>query len=605
MIFGPHINKYYKKYWYLFALGFLCLIVVDIAQLFVPYLIGQMIGYLDPTLFNSFNTMAIRWNGTWFDMTLGYIVVTVLVLGVIITIGRFGWRITIFRVGLLVECDLREEMFVHLQSLPLSWFAKQKTGGIMAYFTSDLEDIKQSCSMGIVTFVDIFVLGISSLVFMFITHWVLALVCLIPISAILIISYFIMKGEVKLWDVAQQSFQDMSDLAQESITGLAVIKAFVREVREVERFSEANLKLEKKNIAYFKFQEKWGNLVVMLFIYSIEFIILAVGAYFCLSDKISFPGIPAMNRSETATLLSSFLGYFYTLLWPLRAVITFINLISRGKASLHRIETILDEPNDIRDSSYLYSEPIKGDIEFKHLTFAYPDSSLPILKDISFKVKAGERVGIVGRTGSGKSSLLLLLMKLYNIPKDMIFIDGIDINEWYGKALRDNIGLVSQDAFLFSDTINGNIGFGVKNPKVDSIRKSAKFADVDSNILELPNGYETLVGERGKSVSGGQRQRISMARAIMKDPSVLILDDSVSAVDAITEKHILSNINENRKNRTTFIISSRLSSVEHLDKILVIDKGMIVGEGTHEELLKDCAIYKKLYELQVLQKELA
>lgn len=611
MIFGPHINNYYKRYWYLFVIGFFCLILVDIVQLLVPMLIGDMIQHLGREAvngvspFDRFNTLAITWNGRWFDMTLGYMLLAVGLIGFLITVGRIGWRITVLRVGSLIECDMREKMFNHMQSLSISWFAKEKTGGLMAYFTNDLEDIKECCSQGVIFVVDVFVLGIASLVFMFMTHWLLAILCLIPIAGILAVSFYLMRNGVKLWDKSQYAFQTMSDLAQESITGLAVVKAFVREKRELERFSKTTREMELKNMNYIRFEQKWGVAIEYSLIFSTELLIIAVGCWLALSNDIALPGIGSMTTIEAAGVLTKFFGYFSALLWPLQAITMLIDLMSRGKASLLRISKILDTKNDLMDSSNLYDGKVKGDVEYRNLSFHYPDNASPVLENISFKIKAGQNIGIVGKTGSGKSSLLSLLLKLYNIPRGMIYIDGKDINDWYGKALREDVGYVSQDAFLFSDTIEGNIAFGSDHPTVDKIRKSAQFADVDENIKELPNGYETLVGERGKSVSGGQRQRISMARAIAKDPSILVLDDSVSAVDAITEKKILENIKQQRKGRTTFIISSRLSAVENLDGILVIDHGHLIGFGTHEELLESCSLYKKLYEMQLLKKELA
>lgn len=605
MIFGKYVNEYYKKYWYLFLIGFLCLALVDIVQLFVPTLVGGMISALDST--DSFNTMALIFENGWFRMTLGYVCLAIFVIGVVITLGRIGWRLTVTKVGKLIECDIREKMFRHIETLPVSWFAKQKTGGLMAYFTNDLEDISQCMSQGLICLVDVFVLGLACLIFMFMTHWVLACICLVPIFLMVLCSYYIMKGETVRWNSCQQDFQDMSDLAQESITGLSVIKAFVREGREMERFAESNGKLKLANIEYFKFSQKMSNVGINVLIYATILVIMAVGGYFALTPNLVFPGVPAFTTgADAAGLLSKFFGYYSSLIWPLSAVTMFIDLSSRGKASLNRISGILDTPNDLKDSPDLKKGPVQGEIEFRHLSFAYPDApDIPALKDISFKVRAGQSFGIVGRTGSGKSSLLTLLLKLYNIPRGMIFIDGVDIADWYGKSLRDSIGFVSQEAFLFSDTVAGNIAFGSENPTPERIRAAARFADVDSNIMELPQGYGTLVGERGKSVSGGQRQRISMARAVLRDPSILILDDSVSAVDAITEKHILSNIESGKKKRTTFVISSRLSAVENLDGIVVLDHGRVVGVGTHEELLKSCPVYAKLYELQVLEKELA
>ncbi len=613
MVIGARINKYYRKYWYLFAIGFSCLVIVDIVQLFIPSLIGDTINALAPApddiirpITEPFISMTIIWENGWFRFNLGYVVLAISVIGIIITIGRIGWRLTVTKVGDLIECDLRKELFYHIESLSIAWFSKEKTGGLMAYFTNDLEDISASMSRGLIFLIDAVVLGLASLVFMFLTHWVLTLICLVPIISLGISSFLIMKGETKRWDVVQQDFQNMSDIAQESISGLAVIKAFVREGREMERFADSNGKLKLSNIKYFRYSQLFGNCWINVLIYSTILIIFALGSYFALSPSLTIPGVAAFDAYNTpAGMLTKFFGYYSALIWPLFALTMLIDLSSRGKASLNRISRILDTESDVVDSQTLYDGKVKGDIAFRHLTFSYPDDTKDTaLHDISFTVTAGESVGVVGRTGSGKSSLLTFLLKLYNVPRGMITIDGRDINDWYGKALRKNFGFVSQDAFLFSDTIAGNIAFGTDRPSLDRIASAAAFAAVDQNIKELPEGYETLVGERGKAVSGGQRQRISMARAIVRDPAVLVLDDSVSAVDAITEKEILANL-KRREGKTTFVISSRLSAVENLDKIIVLDRGGLAGFGNHEELLANCPVYKKLYDLQMLQKELA
>ncbi len=607
MVIGRRINKYYRKYWYLFLLGALFLATVDISQLFIPLIMGDFVGALTSNSDPDFYSFGLVWSGSWFEFNVGYILLAIGVIGFVITFGRIGWRLTLSRVGFLIECDLREELFNHTEGLPVSWFAKEKVGGLMAYFTNDLEDISSSFSQGMLYLIDATVLGLSSLAFMFYTHWVLALLCLAPLIAMGVSGYLIMKGETNLWAKSQQAFQNMSDMAQESISGLSVIKAFVREGREMQRFADSNGKLKIANIKYFHFSQLYGNCWINILIYSTVVIILAVGAYFAVTPDLVFPGIAAFSDTNTAAaMLTKFFGYYSSMIWPLMALTLLIDLGSRGKASLNRVSRILDTDSDLKDSPSLYSGKVQGDIEYRHLTFAYPDDTdSPVLKDISFKVKAGEGIGIVGRTGSGKSSLLTLLLKLYNVPRGMVFIDGRDINDWYGKALRTHMGFVSQDAFLFSETIAGNIAFGHKGATADEIYNAAKFADVDENIRELPEGYDTLVGERGKAVSGGQRQRISMSRAVIRDPAVLVLDDSVSAVDAITEKDILANIKEKRRGKTTFVISSRLSAVENLDAIIVLDHGSLAGFGTHEELLKDCPVYRKLYDLQMLQKELA
>lgn len=607
MIFGKNINKYYSKYWYLFVLGFFFLIVVDIFQLFIPMIIGQMITALGDDI-DSFISMELSFLNGWFKFDLGYVLLVIGIITIVMFVGRIGWRMSLNTISRNVECDMRSEMFAHVEELSVSWFSKEKVGGLMAYFTNDLEDIKMCFQQGLIYLADIIFLGSGALLFMFTTHWALALVCMIPVVAIGVSMYLIMKGETGLWNDVSQSFQDLSDMTQESISGLSVIKAFVREGREMKRFSDLNGKNKLASIKYYRFSQKFGNCWINILIYSTVSVILLVGGYFAFAPSLQIPGIPAnamSTPSQAAGTLASFLGYFDSLIWPLQAITMLIELMSKGKAALNRVDRLYDAPIDIVDSKELSSgSKVKGFLEFNNFSFSYPDEpEKKVLSGISFSIKPGESLGIVGRTGAGKSALVSSLLKLYNIPRGMISIDGKDINDWYGKDLRDSIGFVSQEAFLFSDTIKGNIIYGKSDATMDEIRAATKFADVDSNIMEMPDKYETIVGERGKTVSGGQRQRISMARAVLRNPSVLILDDSVSAVDALTEKEILANI-KSQTDRTTIVISSRLSAIENLDHILVLDMGQMVGFGTHNELLKSCSVYQKLYELQMLEKEI-
>lgn len=608
MIFGRNINKYYKKYWYLFFLGFLFLASVDIVQLFIPDIVGRMIAALGDD-FDGFATVKLSFVDGWFSFNLGYVLLSVGLISLFIVIGRIGWRIALWTIARNVECDLRKEMFDHVERLSVSWYSKEKVGGLMAYFTNDLEDIKGCFERGLLFLADIIFLGIGAIVFMFMTHWALALICMVPIIALGVSMYLVMKYETVLWDRVDSAFQGLSDMTQESITGLSVVKAFVREGREMKRFSDLNGQTRLSNIKAYRFSQLFGNCWVNILIYSTIVVILLVGGYFAVAPDIVIPGISATAMStpaQAAGTMASFLGYFDSLIWPLQAISMLIELISRGKAALNRIDRLMDSPIEVKDSKDLRNNvKVMGSITFKDFSFAYPDTpKLNVLSGISFHVEPGESLGIVGRTGAGKSSLAVSLLKLYNIDRGMLEIDGVDINDWYGKCLRDSIGFVSQDAFLFSDTIKGNLIYGRDDATMDDIRNACVFADVDSNILELKDGYETVVGERGKTLSGGQRQRISMARSVLRNPSILVLDDSVSAVDALTEKKILENIKEEGR-RTTLVISSRLSAVENLDHILVLDQGRMVGFGTHEELLRGCPVYQKLYELQRLQGEMA
>lgn len=609
MIFGKNINVFYKKYWYLFAVGIFSLALVDIIQLFIPMIVGRVVTELGSPDITSFVSTSIAWEGGWFVFNLGFVLLSIGLIGLFIGVGRVTWRLSVNQIGKMIECDLRKEMFDHVEDLSLSWFSKEKVGGLMAYFTNDLEDIRDCFERGMIYLVDTFVLGAGALIFMFMSHWVLALLCMVPIVAMGVSMFLIMKGETRLWDVVSSAFHNLSDLTQESISGLSVIKAFVREGRDMKRFSDLNGKTRLANVRYFKFSQKFGNCWINVLIYSTVVVIFLAGGYLAVRGSVPLPGISpeAMGTpAQAAGTLTSFLGYFDALIWPLQAMTFLIEVMSRGKAALLRIDRIIDAPMDVDDSpSLMHGVPVRGDLSFRHFSFAYPDApNKKVLQDITFDCFAGESLGIVGRTGAGKSALVGALLKLYNIPRGMIYVDGVDIDDWYGKTIREATGFVSQDAFLFSDTIKGNVLFGRSDASYDDVRKAARFAHVDANILSLPEGYETLVGERGKTVSGGQRQRISMARAVLRNPAILILDDSVSAVDALTEKEILRNI-KRREKGTTLVISSRLSAVENLDHILVLDQGRMVGFGTHESLLKECAVYQKIYRLQQLEKEIA
>lgn len=609
MIFGKIINPFYKKYWHLFLVGIIALVFVDIVQLYVPLIVGDLIRVLGKGDIQSFVSLSLAFSNGWFVFNLGYVLLSIGLIGFFIGVGRVVWRLSVNQIGKMIECDLRKKMFSHVEGLSISWFSKEKVGGLMAYFTNDLEDIRDCFERGMIFLVDTFVLGVGALVFMFTSHWVLALCCLVPVTAMGVSMYLIMKGETKLWNNVSDAFQNLSDLTQESISGLSVVKAFVREGREMKRFSDLNGKVKLANVRYFKFSQKFGNCWINILIYSTVIVIFLIGGFFVIRNDLVIPGIPVENMqtpADAAGTLTTFLGYFDLLIWPLQALTLLIELISRGNAAVKRVSRLIEAPVEVRDSPSLRHEGgLKGSVSFHDFSFAYPDKpEIKVLSNITFSLKEGESLGIVGRTGAGKSTLVTSLLKLYNIKKGEIVIDGTDINDWYGKYLRKHIGFVAQDAFLFSDTIKGNLMFGKEDASLEEIRQATMFADVDKNILEMPDKYETVVGERGKTVSGGQRQRISMARAVLRHPSILVLDDSVSAVDALTEKAILSNIKKH-KDQTVFVVSSRLSTVENLDHILVLEQGKMVGFGRHFDLLNTCPTYQKLYQLQQLQKELS
>lgn len=383
----------------------------------------------------------------------------------------------------------------------------------------------------------------------------------------------------------------MSDFAQENFSGIAVIKAFVKEFKELLAFRKLNVENEKANVEFTK-ASTLLNILVTLFVESVVCIILGYGGY------LVYKGV--FNAGE----LMEFIGYFNAIVWPVMAVSQLIEMSSRGKTSLKRVSDLLDAKSDVTDRPGVKDlEKVDGNIEYRHLSFSYPGSEREVLENVSFKVAAGENVGIVGKTGAGKTTIVDLLLRTYNVPDGTLFVDGEDVNEVSIKSLRDHIAYVPQDNFLFSDTVKNNIAFGVDEASDEAVAAAAKLAGVSGDIEEFKDGYSTVMGERGVTVSGGQKQRISIARALLKNAEILILDDSVSAVDTATEKEILQNLRETRAGKTTLIIAHRVSTLEHLDKLVYVDDGRIVDVGTHSELYDRCAEYRNMVELQRLEEE--
>ena len=436
---------------------------------------------------------------------------------------------------------------------------------------------------------------------MFLIDWVLTLILLIPLIILCVFAVTIDRVMEAKWGKRQKAFEDLSDFAQENFTGIRVIKAFVKERKELKQFSKVAKSNQDTNIEFAK-TSAILDVVFEILIYFVFGLILLGGSYLVYLH-IKSGGDPKVGISVGQ--LITFIGLADTIIWPVFALAGTINLIARAKASLKRISALLDEEIEIKDLDIITHVDYQGKIEFKHFNFAYPDDpNNLILKDITLKINVGETVGIVGKIGSGKSTLVNMLFRLYNVNEGTLFIDDIDIMHLPIKEIRENIGYCPQDNFLFSDTIKNNIAFSNENMELSEVKEAAKFSSVDDNIEGFKDKYDTLIGEKGVSLSGGQKQRISISRAIIKDPKILILDDSVSAVDVKTEETILSNIKNIRKGKTTLIIASRVSTVQHLDKILVLRDGQVDAFGTHEECLVKSKIYARMVELQLLEKEM-
>lgn len=584
MLFGKYINKYYLKYigWYLFGLA--ALVAVDYVQLVVPELYKMTV--------NGMNTGYVDYNGvkTVFDMDFLLDRICLPMIGIILTLvaGRFLWRICFFGTAIKVETGIRGTMFDHCRNLPQEFYQKNKVGNLMSLFTNDLETIHECVGMGVMMMLDALFLGVLSVVKMAHMNLTLTLLSLIPMAMLLAGSLVLGKYLTKKWDRRQAAFSSLSDFAQESFSGIAVIKAFVKESRELMAFKSLNRENEEANVDYTRFSTLM-RIFVTLFVESVICVILGYGGY------LVYDGV--FNAGQ----LVEFIGYFTAIVWPIMAVSDLIDMSSRGKASLNRVAELLEAKCDVTDSENVTDvEALKGDIEFRNLTFRYPDGEFDVLENVSFKIKAGENVGIIGKTGAGKTTLVDLILRTYNVPDGTLFIDGHDVNTIPIRTVRKYAAYVPQDNFLFGETIESNIAFATDGGNHDDVETAAKLSDIHDNVMEFPEGYDTMLGERGVTVSGGQKQRISIARALMKDAAILILDDSVSAVDVKTEKVILENLRTTRKGKTTILIAHRITTVQGMDKIVFIDDGKIVAVGKHDELYAGCPEYRTMVDLQKL-----
>ena len=587
MIFGKYINRYYLKNAPVLLLGLLALLTVDYIQLLIPQFYRLVI--------NGVNLGQVLVTGQTLPFTkevlLQHICLPMIWIVVLMVIGRFLWRICFFGSAVRVAANLRERMFDHSRQLSQQYYQVNKVGNLMSLYTNDIDTIQECFGDGILMFFDALVLGLMALYKMWRMDYKLTLLALIPALIMFGIGTVMGTAMTKRWEERQQAFSDLSDFAQENFSGIAVIKAFVKELKELMAFRKLNKQNEEINVIYTKIATLL-EVLVTLFVESVICVILGYGGYLVYQGRFN------------AGQLVEYIGYFEAIVWPIMAISMLIEKTSRGKASLNRITELLDAPIDVADRPGVQElQNPQGSVEFRHLTFRYPDGEYDVLQDISFTIHPGESVGIVGKTGAGKTALVDLLLRTYNVPDGTLFVDGKDVNTLSIHSVRAACAYVPQDNFLFSDTIAHNIGFGVDDASPEMIDHAASLADVRDNIVDFKDGYETVLGERGVTVSGGQKQRISIARALLKDAPILILDDSVSAVDTRTEKIILDNLKSSRANKTTLLIAHRISTVERLDKIIFLDDGKIEAVGPHDELYTSCPKYRRMVDLQRLEDE--
>ena len=585
MIFGKHMNRYYLRFAPMLLLGVLVLIVEDYMVLLIPEFYRMVVNGIS---YGYVEADGIRQN---FDIAflVDKICLPAAVVTLAMTMGRFLWRALFITPSILLEKDLRDRMFDRCRHLNCQFYSTNKVGNLMSLFTNDLDTVQECFGWGILMFVDAAIVGSMAIVKMWRMDAFLTCLSMIPMGLLLASALLVGRVMTKRWDTRQAAFSKLSDFSQESFSGIAVVKAFVKESLELMRFKALNEENEEANVAHTKISVLM-RVLVTFFVESVIGIILGYGGYLVYHGRFN------------AGQLVEFIGYFTNVVFPVMAVSELIDMSSRGKASMDRIGKLLDEEPDVVDREDVTPlENVRGNIELKDLTFRYPGGEYDVLQNISFSIAAGESVGIVGKTGAGKTTLVDLLLRTYNVPDGTVFVDGRDVNSVPIADLRAGCAYVPQDNFLFSDTIANNIDFGMD--RQDQVAEAAVLSDVDENIQGFPQGYETVLGERGVTVSGGQKQRISIARALLRDAPILILDDSVSAVDTKTEKTILENLRRVRQGKTTILIAHRISTVKDMDKLLLLDEGKLVAAGTHEELLASCAMYQKMVQLQALEEE--
>lgn len=573
--------RYVRRHWWQYILGILALFIVDEVNTYVPRFTGEITNGLDQHTLDMGGVMGLVWK--------------IVLIGVIIAVGRFAWRFFLFGSARSIEKELRSDLFAHLSTLSPHYYNEHKTGDLMARFINDLQAVRTLVGMNVISTFDATVMLLLVLwQMMTYVSPKLTGVAVLPLILIILGDYFYGKVMHKRFLAKQQAFSTLTDQVQETVSGIRVIKSFVQERKELYAFAKTTLFTKEKNLGVVRLQALVMPLLDLI-VGIASLLTLAYGGYLAIYGEINIGQFISFN------------SYVTMLVWPMMAVGECITSVSQGLASLRRIQEIFDAKPEIVDGDMVDPsiQTLKGDIDIEHLSFAYPDQpTVPVLEDVSVHVKAGETLAVLGRTGSGKSTLPSLLMRLYDVPDGMITIDGHNLHEIPLAALRRNIACVPQDNFLFSDTLQNNIAFGSDNKSLEAVQEAAKNACIHDNIMEFPKQYQTLVGERGVTISGGQKQRSSIARALMKDAPILLLDDALSAVDTDTERQILDNLHRLRKGRTTIIVAHRISTIQDADHILVLDEGKVEEYGTHEELLNNGKLYASLYRKQQLEKEL-
>ncbi|MBU3811150.1 MAG: ABC transporter ATP-binding protein/permease [Candidatus Niameybacter stercoravium] len=574
------LKRYVMKYKWFYIFGVLILLLVDYMQLFIPKIIGMV-------------TDGIK-DGSMASEGIITMVMTLIGVTLVMALSRIGWRYCIIGSSKKIERDLRADLFEKWVELDAQYFNAHKTGNLMAYATNDLNAIRMMVGPGVITIFDAVIMTFLVIGQMaFDISLPLTLVAIIPMPFIAWGSYYFGKIIKRRFRIKQEAFALLSDKVQEAFSGIKVIKSFVQEYYDLKDFDVIAEDNYDKNLKLAKLSAFLNPLVIFLVGTSL-LISIGYGGYLTMVNEITIGEFVAFNQ------------YILMLSWPMQAIAMGINTFAQGSASVKRIDEVLQVQAVVQDEEGAKPlEQVEGDIKLSHLNFNFPDNNQQGLIDVNLDIKKGETLAILGRTGSGKSTLVNLLLRIYNAPEGSIYIDGKDIMKTTVQSVREHIAYVPQDNFLFSDTIASNIAFGADHLTKEQIEEAARKADVHGNIMDFPEQYDTVVGERGTTLSGGQKQRVSIARALILDAPILILDDSLSAVDTKTEELILENLKEVREGKTNIIIAHRISTVRHADHIVVLEEGRVAEYGNHESLLEMQGIYADMYEKQQLEEELS
>lgn len=572
-VLRPYVGQRVWRY----AIGILALLVADGAQLVLPQVLERFVNTVEST-------------GVVLSDIAPYALALV-ALAIVVFGSRFGWRMMVQGASRLIDYDLRRDLFNQFTRLAPNYFNHKKTGDLMAHATNDLQAVRMALNMGIVTAADAAFLITSTLIIMFSTispslsAWALA-----PLPLAAIVTALLGRQIHARFLEVQNQFSSLSDHVQENFAGIRIVKTFVQEDNELSRLTGESREYFRRNMHLVRV---WALIDPLT-----DFI---VGTAFCVA--LAYGGILVIQGSITLGAFVAFTSYLALLAWPMQALGFLINMIQRAGASLERLEAIYKETPEIAEDPHPISPSgeVRGDIEFRDVTFVYPGTNRQALKDVSFHIEAGSTVAFVGRTGNGKSTILNLILRVFDPPVGSVFLDGIDVRKLPLGLLRESIGYVPPDNFLFSETISQNIAFGVDDLPEERIEEMAEIAQVKDNILDFPLGFHTMLGERGVTLSGGQKQRVSIARALAKDPPVLILDDSFSAVDTATEEAILDRLWRVREGRTTILVAHRISTIKRSDHIFVVEDGRIVEDGRHEDLVARGGLYASMHQRQLLE----